>query len=68
MLDYYGNLLNIEDYMLEWFDEQRTYLMMYENISEGTLILFVFKMLEELVCWLVDNGVSAFGGSIVIYE
>ncbi|MBU3625913.1 hypothetical protein ICN48_06655 [Polynucleobacter sp. JS-Safj-400b-B2] len=40
-----------KDYMPLWSDNERTYLMMYENTSEGTPISPAFATAEELACW-----------------
>jgi hypothetical protein len=63
-----GQRPNIDNYMPNWPDEERTHLMMYENTSEGTPISPAFKTPEELARWLADNNASAFGNSTATYE
>lgn len=54
--------------MLDWSEDQRTHLMMYEDTSEGTPISPAFKTPEELARWLADNNASAFGDGTASYE
>lgn len=49
------------DFMPAWPDEQRTHLMMYEDVSEGTPISPAFATPEELAHWLVANEATACG-------
>lgn len=53
---YTGGRPTAEDYMPAWPSEQRTHLMMYENVSEGTPVSPAFATPEELARWLADNG------------
>lgn len=57
-----------ERYMPAWSTEQRTHLMMYEDVSEGTPISPAFETPEELARWLADSGASAFAGLTATYE
>jgi len=57
-----------DGYMPDWPDEQRTHMMMYEDISEGTPISPAFERDEDLARWLADNGASSFGNSTATYE
>ena len=59
---------DINDYMPEWDDSERTHLMMYETTSEGTPISPAFKTPEELARWLADNKASSFGNSTATYD
>jgi len=59
---------DINNYMPEWTDEEKTMLMMYEDTSEGTPISPAFKTPEELARWLADNNASAFGDMTATYE
>ena len=56
------------NFMPEWPDAERTHLMMYENVTEGTPISLAFETPEELARWLADNGASAFGHMTATYE
>lgn len=67
-VDYYGRVPDNNDYMPDWPAEQRTHLMMYENVSEGTPISPAFATPEELARWLADNEASAFGRDTAPYE
>ncbi|TIW20139.1 MAG: hypothetical protein E5V63_32185 [Mesorhizobium sp.] len=58
----------IEDYMPDWPDAERTHFMMYEDTSEGTPISPAFATPEELARWLADNGASAFAGEMATYD
>ena len=57
-----------EEYMPSWGDEERTHLMMYETVSEGTPLSPAFATPDELARWLVDNKASAFGYDTATYE
>jgi hypothetical protein len=46
----------ITNYMPDWPAEQRTHLMMYESVSEGTPVSPAFATPEELARWLADHG------------
>jgi hypothetical protein len=48
-----------------WPDEQRTHLVLYETITEGTPVSPVLSTDEELARWLADNIVT---GQPVSYE
>jgi hypothetical protein len=63
-----GGQPQLEDYMPDWPEAERTHLMMYEDTSEGTPISPAFETPEELARWLTDNGASAFGGQTASYE
>lgn len=67
-IDYYGVAPDINDYMPDWPDEERTHLMMYESTSEGTPLSPAFATPEELARWLADNNASAFGSMTASYE
>jgi hypothetical protein len=67
-LDNFGSAPDINDYMPEWEESEKTHLMMYETTSEGTPISPAFETPEELAQWLVDNNASAFGRSTGSYE
>lgn len=67
-VDEYGNPPDINDYMPNWPDAERTHLMMYETTSEGTPISPAFRTPEELARWLADNKASAFGSMTASYE
>ena len=66
--EWYGGRPSPDDYMPEWSDEEATYLMMYENTSEGTPLSPALATPEELARWLTDNGASAFAGQTADYE
>jgi len=53
-----------EDCMPQWEPEKLTYMMMYENTSEGTPISPAFPRedVEGLAQWLADNNASSFAG------
>lgn len=59
---------NMLDYMPEWPESQKTHLMPYENVSDGTPKSPAFETPELLARWLVDNGVSSFGNLTSPYE
>lgn len=63
-----GNRPEPGEYMPPWPEEQRTHLMMYEDVSEGTPISPAFKTPEELARWLADNKADAFAGHPATYE
>ena len=67
-IDYNGQAPDVNDYMPNWPEAERTHFMMYEDISEGTPISPAFATPEELARWLVDNKASAFGSSTGTYE
>jgi hypothetical protein len=67
-IDYHGGGPIKEDYMPDWPETECSYLMMYEDCSEGTPISPAFKTPEELARWLVENNVSAFGDMTATYE
>ena len=56
------------DYMPDWEEEEKTYLMMYENTTEGTPISPAFETPEDLAKWLAENGASSFGRFTAKYE
>lgn len=57
-----------EDYMPDWPESERTHLMMYEDVSEGTPISPAFENAEDLARWLADNNASACGSETATYE
>ena len=67
-IEWCGNPPDVNDYMPNWPEAERTHLMMYEDTSEGTPISPAFKTPEELARWLADNKASAFGDSAASYE
>lgn len=42
-------------YMPIWSEEEKTHLMLYENISEGTPITPALESVEALAQWLAEN-------------
>ena len=67
-IEWCGQAPDKNDYMPDWPVEQRTHLMMYENISEGTPISPAFATPEELARWLADTNASALGHEGASYE
>jgi len=67
-LDYYGTAPDINDYMPEWTEAEKTHIQMYETCSEGTPISPVFEFPEQLAHWLASTHASAFGGMTATYE
>lgn len=67
-IDWHGNAPDINDYMPDWPESEKTHFMMYEDTSEGTPISPAFSTPEELARWLVDNKASAFGDLTGTYE
>src|SRR3990167_4438568 len=67
-IDWCGNPPDINDYMPNWPESEKTHLMMYEDTSEGTPISPAFATPEELARWLTDNKASAFCGMTATYE
>ncbi len=63
-----GEEPQVEDYMPEWKDEEKTHIQMYEDTSEGTPISPIFENPEDLAHWLTDNKASAFGSMTATYE
>ena len=66
--DWAGSRNEPSEYTPAWPDEQRTHLMMYEDVSEGTPISPAFKTPEELARWLTDNNASAVAYQTATYE
>jgi len=66
-IDYMG-CPNLEDYMPDWQESEKTHIMMYENTSEGTPISPAFKTPEDLAEWLADNEASLFGHRTATYD
>lgn len=66
--DWHGERPQVEDYMPDWPDAERTHLQMYEDTTEGTPISPVMATAEELARWLADNNASAFAGQTASYE
>jgi hypothetical protein len=60
-----GDRPDQKNYMPLWPDEQRTHLVLYETITEGTPVSPVLSTDEELARWLADNIVT---GQPVSYE
>jgi hypothetical protein len=56
-----GERPDINDYMPDWPEEEKTHFMLYETTSEGTPMSPAFATVEELARWLTDNEVSTFG-------
>lgn len=67
-IDWCGSPPDINDFMPNWPEAERTHLMMYEDTSEGTPISPAFATPEELARWLADTGASSFGHSTATYE
>ena len=67
-IDWCGLSPDVNDYMPNWPESERTHYMMYEDTSEGTPISPAFATPEELARWLADTGASAFGSSTATYE
>lgn len=67
-IDWCGQAPDINDYMPNWPESERTHFMMYEDTSEGTPISPAFATPEELARWLADTGASAFGSETASYE
>ena len=66
--EYSGERPQMQDYMPDWPETERTHLMMYENISEGTPLSPAFDTPEELARWLTDNNASALGSMTATYD
>ena len=67
-LDWYGQAPDINNYIPDWPDSERTHIQMYEDTSEGTPISPVMESAEELARWLADNNASSFGSSGATYD
>jgi len=67
-IDECGNPPDINDYMPNWTEAEKTHYMMYEDTSEGTPISPAFKTPEDLAEWLVYNNSSSFGCATASYE
>lgn len=67
-IEWCGNPPNINDFMPNWPESERTHYMMYEDTSEGTPISPAFATPEELARWLADTGASSFGSDTASYE
>jgi len=59
---------NVDNYMPEWQDAEKTHYMMYETTSEGSPISPAFETPEQLAQWLADNEASAFGNMTADYD
>lgn len=59
---------DINDYMPEWKEEEKTHYQMYENTTEGSPISPVMETKEGLARWLADNNASSFGSDTATYE
>ncbi len=57
-----------EHFMPSWPSAERTHLMMYESVSEGTPISPAFATAEALAKWLTDTGASAFADETATYD
>ena len=58
----------INKYMPNWPESERTHWQMYECTSEGTPISPVMDSPEELARWLADNNVPSFARHGASYE
>lgn len=68
-IDYFGGKPFKENYMLPDVPiEERTYYMMYENVTEGTPISPAFETPELLAHWLADSNTSSFGKDTASYK
>ena len=67
-IEYEGNPPDVNDYMPNWPESERTHFMMYEDTSEGTPISPAFATAEELARWLADTKASSFGSMTATYE
>lgn len=67
-IDNFGPAPDINDYMPDWSDEERTHYQMYESVSEGTPISPVMDSPEALAKWLVENNGDAGAGETASYE
>lgn len=67
-IDWCGMPPDINDYMPNWPEAERTHLMMYEDTTEGTPISPAFLTPEELARWLAGNNASALGSDGASYE
>lgn len=67
---YYEDGDNLDYYMPNWDDDEKTHIMMYEDTSEGTPISPKFEKqdVEGLARWLANNNTSAHGVSTASYE
>lgn len=63
-----GDRPRAEHYMPDWPEAERTHMMMYENVSEGTPLSPAFETPQELARWLADNGASAFADQTATYD
>jgi hypothetical protein len=61
-------VVDIDDYMPIWSDENATNYMMYEDTTEGTPISPAFETIEELAQWLTDNNASRFADIGATYD
>ena len=66
--EYAGERPRAEDHMPQCTEVEKTHLMMYETVTEGTPISPVFSTPEELAHWLTDNEASACGDQVASYE
>ncbi len=64
----FGHPPEIEAYMPEWTEAERTHFMMYETTSEGTPISPVMESPEALAKWLADNDANSGAGRTANYE
>lgn len=67
-IEYWGGCPSKDDYMPDWTEEEATYYMMYETVTQGTPISPAFSTPEELARWLADTGASAFAFQTASYE
>jgi len=57
-------------YMPNWTDAEKTHIMLYENVSEGTSMspAFLSSEPEKLAQWLADNNANAGAYATATYE
>lgn len=57
-------------FMPEWSEAEKTHIMLYENVSEGTSMspAFLATEPEKLAQWLADNNANAGAYSTATYE
>ena len=67
-VEYAGPKPELEKYMPEWPDAERTHVQMYETCTEGTPISPVLATPEKMAKWLTDNKANAFAGQIASYD
>lgn len=55
-------------YRPDWQDAERTHLMMYETVSEGTPLSPSFETPDQLAHWLTDNNANFYAGTPGTFE